>query len=43
MNYKIIVDSCGEIPKLQKESQRFESVPLTLMIGDYQVIDDETY
>ena len=43
MNYKIIVDSCGEIPKLQKESQRFESVPLTLMIGDYQVIDDETF
>ncbi len=43
MNYKIIVDSCGEIPKLQKESQRFETVSLTLMIGDYQVIDDDTF
>lgn len=43
MNYKIIVDSCGEIPKLQKESKNFEIVPLTLNIGDYQVIDDENF
>lgn len=43
MNYKIVVDSCGELPEKLKKDSRFENVPLTLMIDDYQVIDDETF
>lgn len=43
MNYKIVVDSCGELTNSQKKDERFESIPLTLMIDEYQVIDDKTF
>ena len=43
MSYKIVVDSCCELPKelLQKES--FERVPLGIEIGDYHLLDDESF
>ena len=31
MNYKIVMDSCGELPAEKKESAKFELIPLTLM------------
>ena len=43
MRYKIIIDSCGELLDEWKNDERFESVPLTLMVGAEQVIDDETF
>lgn len=43
MSYKIIVDSCGELPKSYKKDEHFESVPLTLDIDGYQIVDDETF
>lgn len=43
MSYKIIVDSCGELPKSYKEDKCFESVPLVLDIDGHHVIDDETF
>lgn len=43
MNYKIVIDSCGEIPEELKKDERFESVPLTLMVDDVNIIDDETF
>lgn len=43
MGYKIIVDSCGELPKSYKKDEHFESVPLTLDIDGYQIVDDETF
>lgn len=43
MSYKIIVDSCGELPQNLKEDSRFESVPLTLTVEGEDIIDDETF
>lgn len=34
MNYKIVVDSCCELPQDLKKDERFEIVPLTLIVGD---------
>ncbi|MCR4999731.1 MAG: DegV family protein [Lachnospiraceae bacterium] len=41
--YKIIIDSCGEIPQNLKEDGRFVNVPLTLEINGEDIIDDETF
>ncbi len=43
MNYKIVVDSCCEIPEQYKDDPRFEIVPLTLEVGDEHIIDDENF
>ena len=43
MSYKIVVDSCGELPEELKKDSHFESVPLELFVDDYHIIDDETF
>lgn len=44
MSFKIVVDSCCEIPEELKKDERFESVPLTLIVGDdYEKQDDESF
>ena len=43
MRYKIVIDSCGELLNEWKDDERFESVPLTQMVGADQIIDDETF
>ena len=43
MKYKIILDSCGEIPQEYRDDERFESVPLGLEVGDYCILDDEDF
>lgn len=43
MSYKIVVDSCCELPEEYKNDPRFERVPLSLEVGDYQILDDETF
>ncbi len=43
MGYKIILDSCGELPEEYQSDQRFERVPLTLEVGDDHILDDETF
>ena len=43
MSYKIVVDSCCELPEMYKNDPRFERVPLTLEVGDYKILDDETF
>ena len=43
MSYKIVVDSCCELPKELMESGRFERVPLGLEVGDYHIEDDEQF
>lgn len=43
MSYKIVVDSCCELPVQYKNDSRFQSIPLTLQIGDYEITDDETF
>lgn len=44
MSYKIVVDSCCELPEELKKDVRFEIVPLTLIVGDtYEKLDDESF
>lgn len=43
MSYKIVVDSCCELPENYKNDSRFEIVPLGLEVGDYIVQDDENF
>lgn len=43
MSYKIILDSCGELPEEFKDDPRFERVPLGLEVGDYSILDDENF
>lgn len=43
MSYKIVVDSCCELPEQYKNDARFERVPLGLEVGDYRIMDDENF
>lgn len=43
MRYKIVLDSCGELPEELKKDKRFERVPLTLEVGDYCILDDDGF
>lgn len=43
MSYKIVVDSCCELPEELSRDERFERIPLGLEVGDYQVLDDESF
>lgn len=43
MRYKIIMDSCGELPENLKQDQRFERVPLGLEVGEYHIWDDDAF
>ena len=44
MSYKIVVDSCCELPKEYKNDPRFEIIPLTLIVGDiYEREDNENF
>ncbi|MBQ7839819.1 MAG: DegV family protein [Lachnospiraceae bacterium] len=43
MSYKIVVDSCCELPENLKKDPRFQIVPLGLEVGDYRIMDDENF
>ena len=43
MSFKIVIDSCGELPESYKNNPNFESVPLTIDVDDFHIIDDETF
>ena len=43
MSYKIVLDSCGELPEKMKNDPHFERVPLSLEVGNYHVMDDDTF
>lgn len=43
MSYKIIGDSCTDLTEKQKQDPHFQIIPLTLQVGDTQVVDDETF
>ena len=43
MSFKIIVDSCCELPEEYLQDDRFEIVPLELEVGEYRVADDEHF
>ena len=41
--YKVLVDSCGDFPESMKRDAHFVSVPLTIYVDEYEIIDDETF
>lgn len=43
MSYKIVVDSCCELPEEYKGDERFQIIPLGLDVGDYHIMDDENF
>lgn len=43
MRYKIVVDSCCDLPAEYRKDPRFEVVPLILRIDNYVIVDDETF
>ena len=43
MDYMVAVDSCGELTPAMKADGHFVSVPLTIDIQGYTIIDDETF
>lgn len=43
MDYKIIVDSCGELTEEMKKSGIFESAALSMEVGGERIVDDETF
>lgn len=43
MSYKIIGDSCTDLPKSMKTEEHFVHVPLSIQIENEIIIDDETF
>lgn len=43
MSYRIIGDSCTDLPESLKADPHFKLVPLTLTVDDYSITDDETF
>lgn len=43
MGYKIIIDSCGELPENLQADGHYESVALELEIDEYHITDDKTF
>lgn len=43
MSYKIVLDSCGELPERLEKDSRFERVALGLEVGDYRIMDDANF
>ena len=41
--YKILIDSCGELPQELKEDGHFSNVALVLEVDRQQIVDDETF
>ena len=41
--YKIIIDSCGELPENLKKDEHFCNVPLELDVDGYFITDDDTF
>ena len=43
MSYRIIGDSCTDLTKTLKENENIKLVPLTLIVDDVSIVDDETF
>lgn len=43
MSYKIVVDSCCELPEEYKNDLRFQTIPLGLQVDDWHIMDDENF
>lgn len=43
MNFKVIIDSCGELTEEMKMSGIFETAALGIQVDDYHIMDDENF
>lgn len=43
MSYLILCDSCTDFTEEMEKDPHFVRIPLTLHIGDYDIVDDETF
>lgn len=43
MNYKVVIDSCGELSEEMKQAGYFVTAPLSITIDDFTIIDDKTF
>ncbi len=43
MSYRIIGDSCTDLPEVLKSDPHFKLVPLTLIVNGVPIIDDDTF
>ena len=43
MDYKIIVDSCGELTEEMKKDEHFQTVSLSMEVSGHHIKDDETF
>ena len=43
MEYRIIVDSCGELTHKMKESGIFETAALSMQVDGDTIVDDESF
>ena len=43
MSYRILIDSCGDLTPQMKADPHIESIPLTLTVGEEDIIDDESF
>lgn len=43
MSFKIVVDSCCELPEEYLHDECFERVPLELEVGEYRIMDDDNF
>lgn len=43
MSFKIVVDSCCDLPAEYKKDPRFEVVPLILQVDEHVIVDDDTF
>ncbi len=43
MSYRIVIDSCGEIPEELKKTGNYVNVPLELEVDNCRIVDDESF
>lgn len=43
MDYKIIVDSCGELTREMQKTGKYSSAPLSMEVDGERIIDDDTF
>jgi DegV family protein with EDD domain len=43
MSFKLVIDSCCELPKEYENDPRIEFIPFMMDVGERQVVDDESF
>jgi DegV family protein with EDD domain len=43
MSFKLVIDSCCELPEKYDNDPRIEVIPFTMEVGERQVVDDEKF